>query len=372
MRHPRPRPDADDAGGERVVQLIKLGGLSLCGLLLLVVGYVAGARSPSFGGSSLSSSTALLRAATCNATALRQVEQLGAELEELRARGGADAVMPDATARAAACEVLASRYLEAPACSYAFYDDYYACYGGNPAAGAWEGTAWKPSACTLPSWGGGCLWERGDGAHPRTILLLGGSQALRTMRGIERSMPFLGISCLQEAEEGAYTLACTGANGVLVRLQYLGSCSSEPEPCRSAWSTQLALFDAYRLAHPQSYPDEIHIMQGGSDCAGRTAADLTRDLRWLLQLIEGSAPARTRVHHWEATGSASDALGACAQVLNGVLQRELAPYMAKPEGALGPRWRAVAGSYVMSSMVSDADYVFDNVARMVMGSYCGG
>ena len=331
--------------------------------------------------------------------------------------------------RAHPTQGLAQRFPSPPACTYDFYDAYFACHGRFPSSGSWSGETWQPEDCRLPPVGGGCLFERASGVRaPARILLLGDSMAMRTNMALQRAMSQLGVTCNTVASEGgayygsaglevgrrdcggcdASTLSCSAANGVAVEFQYLvmeflidfeltqksrihwdeGSCSfSEDVPCRWAWNTQLSIFDAYLRGRPGGYPDEIHIIQSIHDCARRTAADFARDLRWLMQLIDESAPPSTRVYMWEAAALnpahqpmnwARVTSDTCVQMMNAAVQRELAAYAAKPPGAPGPVWRPTAGLFERSVAVIDSNYDgvhyhpfwYDNVARTMLAGYC--
>jgi hypothetical protein len=281
---------------------------------------------------------------------------------------------------------------------------------------------------------GRCLFN--DTTHRvRDITILGDSQGRRYALWMADVLRGAGGTCDVVANEGehyyqgvlprvqsgqrdcggcnAFTIRCVGPEGARINVEYVvmefildfeltqptrihwdhGSCSfSEAVPCRWAWSTQQLLFDQYFRSRPAGYPSEIHYFQNVHDCARRNPADFRRDVRWLLTLMNDTVPATSNIYLWEAAALNSDkqpmdwarvTSDNCAQMMNGGLQDEAAPFMTAPVavgGARpGPRFHATFSLFNMSAMVAKQwntdgvhyqDQWYANVARMLAASHC--
>lgn len=162
-----------------------------------------------------------------------------------------------------------------------------------------------------------------------------------------------------------------------------GSCNmSEAVPCRWAWSTQQFLFDAFFRRRARGYPAEIHIFQNIHDCARRNAADFRRDLRWLLDVIDTSAPASSNVYYWEAGAINAARQPAdwarvtsndCVRMMNAAVAEEVAPYIAlsaaagPPVAAASSAAAAAAGDSPSSSQPQATAQATTTAARRIDG-----
>lgn len=300
---------------------------------------------------------------------------------------------------AAACQLLSSVGQRAPSgkppCSYDFISLWYGCHGRFPSGGIWNMTSntWTPSECALPLRPvGQCLWDApsaasvasgraSGGQRVKSLVIVGDSQASRITYMLSAMLAEQGIGCTRtEEEEGSpdyygfgvnstirrkrdcggcdpFVMRCTNKAGVAVDVEYAvmeflidfevsqksrihwdNSCDfKDPLPCKWAWNSQMALFESRFKKRPGGYPDAIAIFQNVHDCARRNSIDFRRDLRYLFQLINDTAPASTSVYIWQAAALNKrhqpmqwhDVTSErCTAMMHRHLEAELKPYAA--------------------------------------------
>lgn len=319
-------------------------------------------------------------------------------------------------------------------CSFDYYDSYFTALGSFPSAGSWTGSAWGPNDCVIHSPGtsgsGACLFDPNRTASE--IVILGDSMGMRYAKGLGRALQPVaacseaaydelatvlpGVKVAQMDCGGCHPLriSCTKLDtGVGLHITYLpmefvldfeftmparihwdNTCdmTSDP-PCRWAWTTQQVLFDLFFARRPGGYPSQIHVVGNIHDCARRTPREFSRDLRWLLDVIDAAAPPTTHVYFWEAAALnpvhqpmawSNITSDRCVSMMNAAVQHELRPYVQRTRAggaavaAGGPQWHATSGIFNASLQkihlnydgVHYRDEFYDAMMRVLLRSYC--